>query len=230
MATNPHLVTLRNILITYAFFNTELGYCQGMCDLLTPLVYVIPDEAEAFWCFVALMERVGPNFHQNQTGMQLQLLVVGRLVQLLDPQLHDYLRAEDCLNYFFCFRWIFLQLKREFDFEQALKLFEILFSRHLSPFFHLFMCVAVLRHHAPMIYEEQMDFETLLRFVNDLSGKIKLEATLAEAERLARKTNRLIAQRRDGAATPLPPIEPPAPRLSSTSSLPSPSLLPFSVW
>ncbi len=30
---------------------------QGMSDLATPLLYVMEDEAEAFWCFAALMDR-----------------------------------------------------------------------------------------------------------------------------------------------------------------------------
>ncbi len=38
---------------------------------------------------------------------------------MLDPQLHAYLEARDCLNYFFCFRWVLIHFKREFSFEQV---------------------------------------------------------------------------------------------------------------
>ena len=31
---------------------------QGMSDLAAPLLYVMRDEAEAFWCFACLMERM----------------------------------------------------------------------------------------------------------------------------------------------------------------------------
>lgn len=189
---NPNVVLLRSILITYAFYNPDLSYCQGMCDLLSPLLFVLQDEAEAFWCFSSLMERTGPNFRLDQNGMQLQLVIVAKLVELLDPELHAYFRTEDCLNYFFCFRWIFLQFKREFSFEEVLSLWEILWTRHLTPHFHLFMCVGVLQENFPTMQEEQMDFETILRFVNDLSSKIDLNASIAKAQRLVVKTSQLV--------------------------------------
>ena len=38
---------------------------QGMSDLAAPLVFIMRDEAEAFWCFAALMERLQSNFHTD---------------------------------------------------------------------------------------------------------------------------------------------------------------------
>lgn len=56
------LKALRNILLTYTMYNFDLGYCQGMSDLASPVVYVMMRdvkskdqarwdevEAEAFW-------------------------------------------------------------------------------------------------------------------------------------------------------------------------------------
>lgn len=36
-----------------------------------------------------------------------------QLVELLDNPLHNYFKQNDCLNYFFCFRWVLIQLKRQ---------------------------------------------------------------------------------------------------------------------
>lgn len=33
-----------------------MGYCQGMSDLVAPLLTEIQDESDTFWCFVGLME------------------------------------------------------------------------------------------------------------------------------------------------------------------------------
>ncbi|XP_052882633.1 uncharacterized protein LOC108458430 isoform X1 [Gossypium arboreum] len=38
----------------------------------------------------------------------------GKLVELLDKPLHKYFEQNDCLNYFFCFRWILIHFKRYF--------------------------------------------------------------------------------------------------------------------
>jgi hypothetical protein len=35
---------------------------QGMSDLAAPLLAVLQDEADGFWCFAALMERLQANF------------------------------------------------------------------------------------------------------------------------------------------------------------------------
>ena len=46
----------RNILLNYATYNSEVGYNQGMSDLLAPVLAIVQDEVDAFWCFVGLME------------------------------------------------------------------------------------------------------------------------------------------------------------------------------
>lgn len=72
------------------FFQDFLGYAirflmefllhvQGMSDLLSPILYVMEDESESFWCFAALMERMAPNFHRDQSGMQAQLLALSKV-------------------------------------------------------------------------------------------------------------------------------------------------------
>lgn len=52
---------------------------QGMSDLLSPIFFVMGDESEAFWCFVALMERLGPNFNRDQNGMHSQLFALSKV-------------------------------------------------------------------------------------------------------------------------------------------------------
>ncbi|XP_074568603.1 uncharacterized protein LOC141825109 [Curcuma longa] len=181
---NPNVMVLRDILLTYSFYNFDLGYCQGMSDLLSPILYVMKDESESFWCFTALMERLGPNFNRDQSGMHSQLFALSKLVELLDIPLHNYFKQKDCLNYFFCFRWILIQFKREFEYEKILQLWEVLWTHYLSEHLHLYMCVAILKRHRNKIMGEQMDFDTLLKFINELSGSIDLDWTIREAEAL----------------------------------------------
>lgn len=181
---NPNVTMLHDILVTYSFYNFDLGYCQGMNDFLSPILFVMEDESESFWCFVALMEHLAPNFNHDQNGMHSQLLAVSKLVELLDSPLHKYLKQTDCLNYFFCFRWILIQFKREFEYEDVMRLWEVFWTHYLTEHFHLYMCVALLKKYRRKIVQEQMDFDTLLKFINGLSGQINIEAALREAESL----------------------------------------------
>lgn len=52
---------------------------QGMSDLLSPILFIMEDESESFWCFVALMERLGPNFNRDQNGMHSQLFALSKV-------------------------------------------------------------------------------------------------------------------------------------------------------
>ncbi|XP_065849467.1 uncharacterized protein [Euphorbia lathyris] len=200
---NPNVNILRDILLTYSFYNFDLGYCQGMSDLLSPVLFVMEDESESFWSFVALMERLGPNFNRDQSGMHSQLFALSKLVELLDSPLHNYFKQNDCLNYFFCFRWILIQFKREFEYQKTMRLWEVLWTHHLSEHLHLYACVAILKRYRGKIIGEQMDFDTLLKFINELSGHIDLDGILRDAEALC------ICAGENGAAC-IPPGTPPS--------------------
>lgn len=60
-----------------------------MSDLLSPILYVMRDESESFWCFVALMERLGPNFQLDQNGMNTQLFALSKVLLCLTLTLTD---------------------------------------------------------------------------------------------------------------------------------------------
>ncbi|KAE8669192.1 RabGAP/TBC domain-containing protein isoform 2 [Hibiscus syriacus] len=128
---NANVRLLHDILLTCSFYNFDLGYCQGMNDLLSPILFVMEDESESFWCFVALMERLGPNFDRDQNGMHSQLFAFSKIIG------------------------------------------------------------------------EEMDFDTLLKFINEPSGRIDLDATLRDAEALC-----ICAGENGGAC--MPPETPPS--------------------
>ena len=53
-----NLDILRNIVTTYVWEHLDIGYMQGMCDLVAPLLLVIDDEVIVYSCFTQLMERM----------------------------------------------------------------------------------------------------------------------------------------------------------------------------
>lgn len=99
---------------------------------------------QAFWCFVALMQRLGCNFDRDQTACQLQLAALGRLVALLDPPLHAVVKAAACTDMLFCFRWMLVGLKREFPLAEVPGLWEALWTNPLTPHLHLYVALVLL--------------------------------------------------------------------------------------
>ncbi|KAF2722062.1 RabGAP/TBC [Polychaeton citri CBS 116435] len=190
--TNVHLEQMKDMLLTYNEHNRDLGYVQGMSDLLAPIYAIQQDDAVAFWAFAGFMERMERNFLRDQSGMRLQLLTLDHLVQLLDPRLYEHLEKLDSTNFFFFFRMLLVWFKREFEFSDILRLWEGLWSDYLSANFHLFIAMAILEKHREVILEHLKGFDEVLKYVNELSGTIDLPSTLIRAEGLFRKFQKTV--------------------------------------
>jgi hypothetical protein len=89
--TSANLIMLRDILMTYTIHNFELGYVQGMNDLLAPILVQMRDEVEAFECFKEFMETMKFNFLRDQSGMRKQLHLLELLIKFLDAPLYSHL-------------------------------------------------------------------------------------------------------------------------------------------
>jgi len=57
--------------------------------------------------------------------MKRQLSTLQQLIAVMDPELHAHLEKTGSLNLFFCFRWILISFKREFAFDQVIRLWEV---------------------------------------------------------------------------------------------------------
>ncbi|KAE8542753.1 hypothetical protein D1P53_000815 [Cryptococcus gattii VGV] len=171
---NPHIAALRTILMTYHTFSPELGYVQGMSDLLSP-IYVVFDanEGDAFWGLVGVMKMMEGNFLRDQSGMKKQLSTLQQLISILDPLLYTHLERTDSLNLFFTFRWILIAFKREFPFDTIIHLWEILWTRYYSDKFVLFVAMAVLESHRDVIIRYLGEFDEVLKYANDLTGTVR---------------------------------------------------------
>ncbi len=192
VGSNAHLEQLKDLLLTYNEYNRELGYVQGMSDLLAPVYAVAQDDAMAFWGFQRFMDRMERNFLRDQSGMRAQLLALDHLVQFMDPTLHEHLRRADSTNFFFFFRMLLVWYKREFEWADVLRLWEALWTDYLSSSFHLFVALAILERHRDVIMTHLQHFDEVLKYVNELSGTIDLESTLIRAEALFRRFQRLV--------------------------------------
>ncbi|XP_064628658.1 TBC1 domain family member 15-like isoform X2 [Lineus longissimus] len=179
---NPNLQVLNDILLTYCMYNFDLGYVQGMSDLLAPILVVMENEVDSFWCFAGFMENVAHNFEMDQQGMKTQLSQLHTLVQFLDPQLCNYLESHDSSNMYFCFRWLLIIFKREFSFPEVMRLWEVMWTNKPCKNYHLLICIAILDTEKNTLIENGFGFTEILKHINDMSGHIELDYTLEKAE------------------------------------------------
>ncbi|KAL4803289.1 rab-GTPase-TBC domain-containing protein [Aspergillus unguis] len=192
VGTNVHLEQMKDMLLTYNEYNPDLGYVQGMSDLLAPIYAVMQDDAVAFWAFVGFMNRMERNFLRDQSGMRAQLLTLDHLVQLMDPQLYLHLQSADSTNFFFFFRMLLVWYKREFEWGDILRLWETLWSDYLTSNFHLFIALAILEKHRDVIMDHLKQFDEVLKYINELSNTMDLLPILTRAESLFHRFGRSI--------------------------------------
>lgn len=179
---NPNIQILQDILMTYCMHNFDLGYVQGMSDLLSPILVVMENETDAFWCFTGWLDTVGSNFEFTQEGIQNQLLNLHRLLHYVDPQLCRYLEQHESGNLYFAFRWLLILFKRDFKFQEVMRLWEVLWTGFPCKNFHLLLCLAILDSEKLTITENKYGLTEILKHVNEMSYKINLDETLCKAE------------------------------------------------
>ncbi|KAJ3255689.1 hypothetical protein HK103_006131 [Boothiomyces macroporosus] len=182
----PKMGLLRDILMTFtsSFPNNEPGFVQGMADLCSPLLIHIEDESEAFWCFAGLMNKKKENFNNDGAGIKRQLELLRKLLKVMDLPLYTKLNEIGSMNLFCAFRWILVLFKREFPFEQTMKLWDTCFSNYYSTDFHIFICLTIFETHRNEIIGHIEDTDELLCFIHGLSNKMDSDAILASAEDL----------------------------------------------
>uniref|UniRef100_A0A8C1RRI6 TBC1 domain family, member 16 n=2 Tax=Cyprinus carpio TaxID=7962 RepID=A0A8C1RRI6_CYPCA len=183
---NPNVEIMRRILLNYAVFNPDMGYCQGMSDLVAPLLTEIQDESDTFWCFVGLMENTIFISSPRDEDMERQLMYLRELLRLMLPRFHQHLTrlGEDGLQLLFCHRWVLLCFKREFPDAEALRMWEACWAHYQTDYFHLFLCVAIIVLYGDDVTEQQLATDQMLLHFSNLSMHMNGELVLRKARSL----------------------------------------------
>eukprot|EP00002_Diphylleia_rotans_P019850 TRINITY_DN3839_c0_g1_i10.p1 TRINITY_DN3839_c0_g1~~TRINITY_DN3839_c0_g1_i10.p1 ORF type:complete len:390 (-),score=77.56 TRINITY_DN3839_c0_g1_i10:1229-2398(-) len=176
------LVQMSNILKSYCIFNLKIGYVQGMSDLVAPLLEVLEDEALTFWCFKLWMDEMEGYFNPHSKLLEETWLTIGRLMEFLDHELYCYLEGASIQNMLFMYRWMVLAFKREFQYEDVLRLWEIMWTKQKGRHYSLFICLAITLREREKVMTNQFMAHDVLKHMSDLAGKLDLTSVLADAD------------------------------------------------
>ena len=184
--SNPNLQLMRSILLNYAVYNPIVGYMQGMSDLLGPLLVELRNESDAFWCFVGLMHATIFISSPTDDDMELQLMLVRELIKIFCQDFYQHLdfMGDDSLELLFCHRWILLCFKREFYEQDALRIWECCWSRYETDYFHLFVCVAIIKIYGDDVYQKNLSADEVLLHFNTLAMHMSVDLVLKVARGL----------------------------------------------
>ncbi|KAK3122345.1 hypothetical protein QOZ80_8BG0668390 [Eleusine coracana subsp. coracana] len=199
-----HASRLVALLEAYALYDPEIGYCQGMSDLLSPIIAVMEEDHEAFWCFVGFMRKARHNFRLDEVGIKRQLKTVSQIIKRTDSHLYRHLQklqAEDC---FFVYRMVVVLFRRELTFEQTVCLWEVMWADQAAIRAGIGRSTwAKIRFHAPptddlllyaiaacvlqrrkLIIEKYSSMDEILRECQSMAGQLDVWKLLDDAHHL----------------------------------------------
>uniref|UniRef100_A0A8C4PJZ2 Small G protein signaling modulator 1 n=1 Tax=Equus asinus TaxID=9793 RepID=A0A8C4PJZ2_EQUAS len=192
--TPTNLEKLRNIMCSYIWQHIEIGYVQGMCDLLAPLLVILDDEALAFSCFTELMKRMNQNFPHGG-AMDTHFANMRSLIQILDSELFELMHQNgDYTHFYFCYRWFLLDFKRELIYDDIFSVWETIWAaKHVSSAHYvLFIALALVEVYRDIILENNMDFTDIIKFFNEMAERHNTKQILKLARDLVYKVQTLI--------------------------------------
>ncbi|XP_047447808.1 small G protein signaling modulator 1 isoform X3 [Mugil cephalus] len=192
--TPANLEKLRNIMCSYIWRHLDIGYVQGMCDLLAPLLVILDDEALAFSCFTELMKRMNQNFPHGG-AMDTHFANMRSLIQILDSELFELMHQNgDYTHFYFCYRWFLLDFKRELVYDDVFAVWETIWAAKYvsSSHFVLFIALALVEMYRDIILENNMDFTDIIKFFNEMAEHHNIKKILTLARDLVCKVQMLI--------------------------------------
>nr|XP_033777244.1 small G protein signaling modulator 2 isoform X3 [Geotrypetes seraphini] len=192
--TAANLEKLRNIMCSYVWEHLDIGYVQGMCDLLAPLMVVLDNDQLAYSCFTQLMKRMSQNFPSGGT-MDTHFCNMRSLIQILDSELFELMQQNgDYTHFYFCYRWFLLDFKRELLYEDVFAVWEVIWAAwHISSaHFVLFIALALVEVYREIIRDNNMDFTDIIKFFNEMAEHHDAQLILRIARELVSKVQMLI--------------------------------------
>ncbi|CAM5162463.1 unnamed protein product [Eretmochelys imbricata] len=192
--TPANLEKLRNVMCSYIWQHIEIGYVQGMCDLLAPLLVILDDEALAFSCFTEVMKRMNQNFPHGG-AMDTHFANMRSLIQILDSELFELMHQNgDYTHFYFCYRWFLLDFKRELVYDDVFSVWETIWAaaRVSSSHYVLFIALALVEMYRDIILENNMDFTDIIKFFNEMAERHNTKQLLKLARDLVYKVQTLI--------------------------------------
>ena len=186
------------LLYVWSIRHPASGYVQGLNDLCTPFFVIFlthlrnaPDiestldlseeglldlgeevlmlvEADSYWCFTKMMDRIQTNYTHNQPGLTKMMHKMEEIIKLVDFDLYMRLEHFEITFMQFSFRWMNCYLMREFPLKLIVRIWDTYFSEDDAfNSFHLYVCACLLLNFSEKI-KKMTEFQEIMMFLQNL--------------------------------------------------------------
>ena len=178
-----HADVLKRILFIYTVFCPEISYHQGMNELLAPIYYCYSYdktyteeteeniEADSYWSFHYLMSKVSQSFvSANDKGLEIKSFIFQKCLEFVDDEIYKHLQLLNIRNEYYCYKWFILLFSQEFEINDLLKLWDLIFSHEDKYYYVVYIGLAILKLKKNIIINgEMVDAMTTLQNFQDLN-------------------------------------------------------------
>jgi len=121
--------SLKNVLMAYANYDPEIGYCQGMGFIAILFLMYMP-EADAFWLLVAVMSNEGKyrlrgSFSKDLALTKQRCFQVERLLERFLPRLHKHFLQENVSPFLYSSKWFMTIFTYNFPFAAVVRIWDV---------------------------------------------------------------------------------------------------------
>lgn len=188
---------LGRILCVWAVKNPELGYAQGINDLVTPFFSVLLGdhlggihvthlgesiqsvsdeileevEADTYWCLSIFLHSIQDHYTSDLTGMTRMVHRLHDCMKKVDPNLCRHLKTAGVDFMWFSFRWMNCFLLREFSLSCIIRMWDTYLSQEDLKFedLHIYVCAGFLQEFSSTL--RKMDYDDLFVFIQRMPTK-----------------------------------------------------------
>lgn len=156
------------ILFIFHMRHPATGYVQGMNDLVVPFLVVFLSpycgdqigkmvlgslspqvlfqvEADCYWCFTILIDKIQDYFTSDRLGLQRQIKALEELIERIDQPLHLHLQLHGVSYMQFVFRWMNCLMMRELPLLPIIRLWDAYLAEPDGfSTLHLYTCAALI--------------------------------------------------------------------------------------
>ena len=168
-----HADVLVRILFTYSCLIPAISYHQGMNELLAVIYYCYSYdklyieekeediEADSFWSFYFLMEKIKNNF--DQEGIFYKSGLLGECLEIVDNDIFTDLQDKNIKNEYFSCRWFIMLLSQDFEIWDVVRLWDLILCKENKNYYLFYICLGILIYRKNIILNGDMP-EILQRF------------------------------------------------------------------
>ena len=177
---------MRRILFFFAKRNSELGYIQGMNEIVAIIYYIFSldeniyikpfVESDTFFCFEILMQEIKPifmmhNINYSQLFITMQIRQINDILKGYEPELLDYFNEKNLIMDVFLMRWLIVLFAQEFTLDSSILFWDRLLTQKNKMKFICYISVAILVLNKKKLMKMQM--EEIIQWAQEFGTIIK---------------------------------------------------------